>query len=119
VPLAVRDPGVGDRAVVRRQPDVAGQRLSVDGQTVLGGSGQHHFVAVLAPLARDGRNSTFRVVREPVRAGAFKKGSPLAPAFQAAVNKLKTDGTYDRILKKWGTTKSAIEKSQISPPEIK
>jgi polar amino acid transport system substrate-binding protein len=35
------------------------------------------------------------------------------------VNKLKTDGTYDRILKKWGTTESAIEKSQISPPEIK
>lgn len=50
---------------------------------------------------------------------AFKKGTPLAPAFQAAVNKLKTDGTYDRILKKWGTTESAIEKSQISPPEIK
>lgn len=50
---------------------------------------------------------------------AFKKGTPLAPAFQAAVNKLKTDGTYDRILKKWGTTESAIEKSRISPPEIK
>ncbi|MFF3460095.1 ABC transporter substrate-binding protein [Streptomyces sp. NPDC002730] len=50
---------------------------------------------------------------------AFKKGTPLAPAFRAAVNKLKTDGTYDRILKKWGTTESAIEKSQISPPELK
>ncbi|MFK4226886.1 ABC transporter substrate-binding protein [Streptomyces sp. NPDC019890] len=50
---------------------------------------------------------------------AFEKGTPLAPAFQAAVNRLKTDGTYDRILKKWGTTESAIEKSEISPPEIK
>ncbi|MFD9542041.1 ABC transporter substrate-binding protein [Streptomyces sp. NPDC060022] len=50
---------------------------------------------------------------------AFKKGTPLAPAFQAAVNGLKTDGTYDRILKKWGTKGSAIEASQISPPEIK
>ncbi|MFC9946879.1 ABC transporter substrate-binding protein [Streptomyces pratensis] len=50
---------------------------------------------------------------------AFKKGTPLAPAFQAAVNGLKEDGTYDRILKKWGTGKSAIETSQISPPEIK
>ncbi|MEU2678796.1 ABC transporter substrate-binding protein [Streptomyces sp. NPDC007107] len=49
----------------------------------------------------------------------FKKGTPLAPAFQAAVNGLKADGTYDRILKKWGTTGSAIETSQISPPEIK
>jgi polar amino acid transport system substrate-binding protein len=50
---------------------------------------------------------------------AFKKGTKLAPAFQAAVNRLIADGTYDRILKKWGTTGSAIAKSQISPPEIK
>ncbi|MFF3121800.1 ABC transporter substrate-binding protein [Streptomyces sp. NPDC057908] len=50
---------------------------------------------------------------------AFKKGTPLAPAFQAAVNGLKADGTYDRILKKWGIGASAIKTSQISPPEIK
>ncbi|MFE5091014.1 ABC transporter substrate-binding protein [Streptomyces sp. NPDC056638] len=50
---------------------------------------------------------------------AFKKGTPLAPAFQAAVNGLKADGTYDRILKKWGISASAIKSSQISPPEIK
>ncbi|MFD7426695.1 ABC transporter substrate-binding protein [Streptomyces sp. NPDC059818] len=50
---------------------------------------------------------------------AFKKGTPLAPAFRAAVNSLKADGTYDRILKKWGIGESAIETSQISPPEIK
>jgi polar amino acid transport system substrate-binding protein len=50
---------------------------------------------------------------------AFKKNTKLAPAFQAAVNKLIANGTYDRILKKWGTTGSAIEKSQISPPELK
>lgn len=50
---------------------------------------------------------------------AFKKGTPLAPAFQAAVNGLKADGTYDRILKKWGIGASAIRTSQISPPEIK
>lgn len=49
---------------------------------------------------------------------AFKKGSRLAPAFQAAVNELIGDGTYQKILKKWGTTGSAIEKSQISPPEL-
>ncbi|MFE0000788.1 ABC transporter substrate-binding protein [[Kitasatospora] papulosa] len=49
---------------------------------------------------------------------AFKKGTPLGPAFQAAVNALKADGTYDRILKKWGTSESAIRTSQISPPEI-
>ncbi|PKV84909.1 ABC transporter substrate-binding protein [Streptomyces sp. TLI_146] len=50
---------------------------------------------------------------------AFKKGTPLAPAFQAAVNDLKKDGTYDRILAKWGTGESAIASSQISPPEHK
>ncbi|CAM5580007.1 ABC transporter substrate-binding protein [Streptomyces tanashiensis] len=49
---------------------------------------------------------------------AFRKGTPLAPAFQAAVNGLKADGTYDRILRKWGVTASGIERSQISPPEI-
>ncbi|MEV0440723.1 ABC transporter substrate-binding protein [Streptomyces spectabilis] len=50
---------------------------------------------------------------------AFKKGTKLAPAFQAAVNQLIEDGTYDRILKKWGTRASAIDASRISPPEIK
>ncbi|MGW2423142.1 ABC transporter substrate-binding protein [Streptomyces sp. NPDC001709] len=50
---------------------------------------------------------------------AFKKGTRLAPAFQAAVNRLIADGTYGRILKKWGTTGSAIARSRISPPELK
>ncbi|MET9609536.1 ABC transporter substrate-binding protein [Streptomyces sp. NPDC006512] len=48
---------------------------------------------------------------------AFKKDSPLTPAFQAAVNELIKDGTYARILKKWGTTASAIDASQINPAE--
>ncbi|MFD9453043.1 ABC transporter substrate-binding protein [Streptomyces sp. NPDC059985] len=48
---------------------------------------------------------------------AFKKGSPLTPAFQAAVNELVKNGTYARILKKWGTTASAIETSRINPAE--
>ncbi|WP_199551922.1 ABC transporter substrate-binding protein [Streptomyces sp. N35] len=48
---------------------------------------------------------------------AFKKGSPLTKAFQAAVDELIKDGTYARILKKWGTSPSAIESSRINPPE--
>ncbi|MER8183700.1 ABC transporter substrate-binding protein [Kitasatospora sp. NPDC094015] len=48
---------------------------------------------------------------------AFKKGSPLTPAFRAAVNQLIKDGTYGRILQKWGTADSAITESLISPPE--
>jgi polar amino acid transport system substrate-binding protein len=47
----------------------------------------------------------------------FKKGSPLTKAFQAAVNELIEDGTYARILAKWGTGASAIETSRINPPE--
>lgn len=47
---------------------------------------------------------------------AFKKGSPLTKAFQAAVNHLIQDGTYARILAKWGTTASAIDASEINPP---
>ena len=50
---------------------------------------------------------------------AFKKDTKLTPAFQAAVNKLIADGTYAEILKKWGTSGSAITKSEISPPELK
>ncbi|WP_405982444.1 ABC transporter substrate-binding protein [Streptomyces sp. NBC_00158] len=48
---------------------------------------------------------------------AFKKGSPLTPAVQAAVNELIRNGTYARILKKWGTGASAIGASQINPAE--
>ncbi|MEU3571663.1 ABC transporter substrate-binding protein [Kitasatospora sp. NPDC036755] len=48
---------------------------------------------------------------------ALKKGSKLAPALQAAVNQLIKDGTYERILRKWGVAESAITESQISPPE--
>ncbi|MFD7322675.1 ABC transporter substrate-binding protein [Streptomyces sp. NPDC059875] len=48
---------------------------------------------------------------------AFKKGSPLTNAFQAAVNELIEDGTYARILEKWGTADSAIDTSRINPPE--
>jgi polar amino acid transport system substrate-binding protein len=50
---------------------------------------------------------------------AFKKGTPLAKAFQAAVNVLIKNGTYARILKKWGTEDSATTVSRISPPELK
>lgn len=50
---------------------------------------------------------------------AFKKGSPLTPAFQSAVNELIKNGTYARILKKWGTDASAIETSQTNPAEHK
>ncbi|MEU3712252.1 ABC transporter substrate-binding protein [Streptomyces catenulae] len=50
---------------------------------------------------------------------ALKKHSPLAPAFRAAVNHLIENGSYHKILKKWGTADSALTTSRISPPEIR
>jgi polar amino acid transport system substrate-binding protein len=32
----------------------------------------------------------------------FPNDSELAPAFQAAINELIADGTYDTIMEKWG-----------------
>jgi polar amino acid transport system substrate-binding protein len=48
---------------------------------------------------------------------AFAKGSPLTGAFRAAVDKLIADGTYARILRKWGVTASAVPASRVNPPE--
>jgi polar amino acid transport system substrate-binding protein len=44
------------------------------------------------------------------------KGSPLAPAISAAVNKLIASGDYAKILTKWGVPDSGIDKSAINPP---
>ena len=44
------------------------------------------------------------------------KGSPIAPALSAAVNKLIASGDYAKILTKWGVTDSGIPKSAINPP---
>ncbi|MEU6159213.1 ABC transporter substrate-binding protein [Streptomyces sp. NPDC047130] len=48
---------------------------------------------------------------------AFRKGSPLTPAFRAAVDELIDSGVYARILEKWGTTESAVDESRVNPPE--
>jgi polar amino acid transport system substrate-binding protein len=44
------------------------------------------------------------------------KGSPIATALSAAVNKLIATGDYAKILSKWGVTDSGIPKSAINPP---
>jgi polar amino acid transport system substrate-binding protein len=44
------------------------------------------------------------------------KGSPIAPALTAAVNKLIASGDYAKILTKWGVTDSGLPKSAINPP---
>jgi polar amino acid transport system substrate-binding protein len=43
------------------------------------------------------------------------KGSPLAKPLSDAVNKLISDGSYAKILGKWGVGSSGITKSQVNP----
>ncbi len=44
-----------------------------------------------------------------------KAKGDLAKAFQAAVQAIMDDGTYNTILQKWGATDGAITKSEINP----
>lgn len=46
------------------------------------------------------------------------KGSPLEPALRSAVNGLIDDGTYEKILTKWGLQGSAIDRSEINPAPV-
>lgn len=46
---------------------------------------------------------------------AMPKGSDLAPALQAAVQHLIDDGTYTKIVKKWGLEEGAISKAPLNP----
>ncbi|WP_190824569.1 transporter substrate-binding domain-containing protein [Saccharopolyspora pogona] len=69
-----------------------------------------------------GRQPNLRFLNEFRRLNvgfALDKGSPLAPALQAAVNKLIADGSYERIVRKWGVEASAIQTSETNPPELR
>jgi len=44
-----------------------------------------------------------------------KKGNGLAVAAQAALNHLIDDGTYAKILDRWGLSSEAIQKSELNP----
>lgn len=45
---------------------------------------------------------------------AFKKDSPLAQAMAAALDKLKKDGTYERILAPWGLKDAAVKQVTVN-----
>ncbi|MFF7447229.1 MULTISPECIES: transporter substrate-binding domain-containing protein [unclassified Streptomyces] len=75
---------------------------------------------VAVDLARkaDGGNA-FEVVGEQVDAGPFgiavdKKNKELTEALEAAVNAIIEDGTYKKILEKWGAESGAIDKAAIN-----
>jgi len=46
---------------------------------------------------------------------AMPKGSDMAPALQAAVQHLIDDGTYQKIVQKWGLEASAIKQAPLNP----
>ena len=50
---------------------------------------------------------------------ATAKGNGLAPAITAALNGAIADGSYEKVLKRWGLTSEAIEKSETNPPGLK
>ncbi|WP_029292207.1 ABC transporter substrate-binding protein [Cellulomonas sp. HZM] len=47
-----------------------------------------------------------------------KKGSELAPAVTAALNHAFDDGSYAKVLERWGLTAESIEKSETNPPGL-
>ncbi|MFE7704778.1 ABC transporter substrate-binding protein [Streptomyces sp. NPDC057486] len=51
-------------------------------------------------------------------AATTKKGSGLAEAYAAAIDHIIEDGSYARVLKRWGLSNEAVEKSEINPPGL-
>lgn len=49
---------------------------------------------------------------------AAKKGSGLAAPLSAGVNATIADGSYEKVLAKWGLTGEAVPKSEINPPGL-
>lgn len=47
-----------------------------------------------------------------------KKGADLAPAFAAAINAAIEDGSYAKVLKRWGVQGDAISRSLVNPPGL-
>ncbi|MFD0342715.1 ABC transporter substrate-binding protein [Streptomyces sp. NPDC127117] len=51
-------------------------------------------------------------------AATTKKGSGLVEAYAAAIDHIVRDGSYARVLKRWGLTDEAVTKSEINPPGL-
>ncbi|MFK4226892.1 ABC transporter substrate-binding protein [Streptomyces sp. NPDC019890] len=55
-------------------------------------------------------------------AATTKKGSGLVEAYAAAIDQIIKDGSYAKVLKRWGLSSEAVAKSEINPlglPKIK
>lgn len=51
-------------------------------------------------------------------AATTKKGNGLAAAAQAGLNHLIADGSYAKILDRWGLSTEAVQKSELNPPGL-
>ncbi|MFE7327495.1 ABC transporter substrate-binding protein [Streptomyces sp. NPDC057565] len=51
-------------------------------------------------------------------AATTKKGSGLVEAYAAAIDHIIEDGSYARVLQRWGLSNEAVEKSEINPPGL-
>ncbi|MET7515492.1 ABC transporter substrate-binding protein [Streptomyces sp. NPDC005480] len=51
-------------------------------------------------------------------AATTKKDSGLVDAYAAALDHVIADGSYGRVLKRWGLSTEAVEKSEINPPGL-
>lgn len=51
-------------------------------------------------------------------AATTKKGSGLIEAYAAAIDHIVRDGSYGKVLERWGLSGEAVEKSEINPPGL-
>ncbi|MFF3460101.1 ABC transporter substrate-binding protein [Streptomyces sp. NPDC002730] len=51
-------------------------------------------------------------------AATTKKDSGLAAAYAAAIDHIIEDGSYAKVLKRWGLSSEAVAKSEINPPGL-
>lgn len=51
-------------------------------------------------------------------AATTKKGSGLVEAYAAAIDHIVEDGSYAKVLERWGLSGEAVEKSEINPPGL-
>ncbi|MFD4236731.1 ABC transporter substrate-binding protein [Streptomyces sp. NPDC058542] len=51
-------------------------------------------------------------------AATTKKGSGLVEAYAAAIDHIVEDGSYGKVLGRWGLDGEAVEKSEINPPGL-
>lgn len=74
-------------------------------------------VAYYAQVQPDAYSAVPGILVQPSLIGvAMPKGeNTLAPAFQAAIQSLIDDGTYETIIDSWGLADAALEASEINP----